>query len=206
MRDISTSDVLRVTHAELAERKVDGLKRFAWQRTRPALVWLVVSMAVVVQLPTVFALMRDFADTLRMSRLPADQQQRYLNGPITAYAQQLEHELPPDACVQFDWPPIADFRAHGGNLISQRASVLSTVLYPRRLRLVADANEALGAPACADMPSFVVVWMDAGNASDAQFVKHLATLDRSPNARKISSFTDHDGNTGAAYEVKVRTP
>jgi hypothetical protein len=168
------------------------------------LLWVLVGLAAVVQLNVIAGLARNVSETLRIGALPEDQQQRYLNGPIVSYARELRDVLPVDSCLEFDAPEIQDFRTHGGNFISQRASVLETTLYPRALRLVADVPEGLDAAACGTAPAYLLIWMEAGNAADLQFASHLEALNASSRAIKVSSYTDGDGNTGATFQILGR--
>ena len=56
-------------------------------------------MAALLQTAAPLAVLRSLPETIHVSRLPSDQQQRYLNGPLTGYASQLSDTLPIDVWI-----------------------------------------------------------------------------------------------------------
>jgi hypothetical protein len=130
------------------------------------------------------------------------QVERELKGPLHPYARELEPLLVPESCVQLLTPDISAFREARAKFAPANASVLSHVLHPRAVRLVADGREALAGDGCGALRRYLLVWIEPQYPDDAaRLTAALADIQSLTAIEQVSAYTDEQGNRGYLFHV-----
>jgi hypothetical protein len=170
----------------------------------PTVVLATLVLAMVINVAFLTRSAASIPNTLRLSRLSEEQVQRAINGPLVAYARQMQNLLPLDSCLQLIVPHVEPDQAKRPYLAS-KATVLSHNLYPRAIRAVPNARDGLLASNCSPAPHYVVIWMEPSHpAIPGLLAQDLHELLSAPNAMLTFRYTDGDGNRGYLFEVTPR--
>jgi hypothetical protein len=166
-----------------------------------ALAWALIVASVVLSAPHIIVLGQNLARAATISRLTQDQQQRIMNGPLVAFAQQLEAQLPAESCLHMVYPerePNQSIRPY----IVVNLAVLSHNLHPRAVRLAVDVDEALDSSGCGVRPHYILVWIEPDRPEIAgPLFNDLDRLMAADNTIRVSEYLDAEGNAGHLFRV-----